>query len=80
MLSFSQDAAKLKAIALRYGSRIGTPKEAAAFADVVVLAVPWSSVPTALQQAVSLDGKVLFSSRSRATDPAHTLLWARVLC
>jgi 8-hydroxy-5-deazaflavin:NADPH oxidoreductase len=60
MLSFSTDMSQLDANARRYGAIAGTPKDAAKFGEVVVLAVPWSAVELALQQAGSLDGKVLW--------------------
>ena len=49
MLSFSRDAAKLKSTASSLGAKAGTPAEAAAFADVVVLATPWNVAGEALK-------------------------------
>jgi 8-hydroxy-5-deazaflavin:NADPH oxidoreductase len=63
MFSFSRSEQKLKDLAASVSSpaRIGTPAEAVAFADVVLLAVPWAAVPEAVRAAGSLSGKILFS-------------------
>jgi 8-hydroxy-5-deazaflavin:NADPH oxidoreductase len=60
MLSFGRDPAALAATAKALGALSGTPAEAVAFGDVVALAVPWQAVREALEQAGSLDGKVLW--------------------
>jgi 8-hydroxy-5-deazaflavin:NADPH oxidoreductase len=63
MFSYSRNPEKLKAAAASVSADtlIGTPAEAVQFADVVVLSVAWAAVEDALQQAGSLDGKILFS-------------------
>jgi 8-hydroxy-5-deazaflavin:NADPH oxidoreductase len=63
MFSFSRDEQKLKELAASVSAtaQVGTPIAAVQFADVVLLAVPWSAVPEALQAAGSLEGKILFS-------------------
>jgi 8-hydroxy-5-deazaflavin:NADPH oxidoreductase len=63
MFSFSRSEQKLKELAASVSDRAttGTPAAAVAFADVVLLAVPWTAVPEALQAAGSLSGKILFS-------------------
>jgi 8-hydroxy-5-deazaflavin:NADPH oxidoreductase len=63
LFSYSRDPAKLEKIAQSIGSnaRVGTPTEAVAFAEVVVLSVPYGAVEDALQAAGSLEGKMLFS-------------------
>jgi 8-hydroxy-5-deazaflavin:NADPH oxidoreductase len=63
MFSFSHDEQKLKALAASVSAtaQVGTAAAAVKFADVVLLAVPWSAVPEALQAAGSLEGKLLFS-------------------
>jgi predicted dinucleotide-binding enzyme len=60
MLSFSRDAAKLDKMAKALGAAAGTPEEAASFADVVALAVPWGSVNAAIVQAGPLVGKIIW--------------------
>jgi 8-hydroxy-5-deazaflavin:NADPH oxidoreductase len=61
--SFSNDPGKLRSAADAAGpnARAGAPAEAAAFGDVVLLAVPWGSVAEALRAAGAMKGKVLFS-------------------
>jgi predicted dinucleotide-binding enzyme len=63
LFSFSKDPSGLRAAAETAGpsARTGTPAEAAAFGDVILLAVPWGAVPEALRQAGDLTAKVLFS-------------------
>lgn len=63
MLSYSRNPEKLKAAAesVSADTLTGTPAEAVQFSDVVVLSVAWARVEDALQQAGSLDGKILFS-------------------
>jgi 8-hydroxy-5-deazaflavin:NADPH oxidoreductase len=63
MFSYSRSPEKLKAAAASVSveTLTGTPAEAVQFADVVVLSVAWAAVEDALQQAGSLDGKILFS-------------------
>ena len=54
-LSFSRDPERID----------GTPADAAAFGDVVVLSVPWDLVGTALEQAGGLDGKVVIDTTNQ---------------
>lgn len=63
MFSYSRSEEKLKAAAATVGSEVsvGTPSEAVAFADIVVLSVAWAALEDALKQAGSLDGKILFT-------------------
>jgi predicted dinucleotide-binding enzyme len=62
LLSYSRDPDKLRAQAEEIGARAGTPAEAAAFGDVVILAVPWPAIDDAVAQAGSLDGKVVIDT------------------
>jgi predicted dinucleotide-binding enzyme len=58
--SYSRSNEKISTIASSVpNAKPGTPAEAAACSDVVLLAVPWSSVADALGQAGSLKGKVV---------------------
>jgi predicted dinucleotide-binding enzyme len=63
LFSFAKEPDKLRAVADAAGptARVGTPQQAAAFGDVVLLAVPWAAVTEAVQAAGSLRGKILFS-------------------
>lgn len=61
--SYSRDAEKLKKVAAAVDpeAKTGSPVEAVAFAEVVVLAVPYTALDDALQAAGSLAGKLVFS-------------------
>jgi hypothetical protein len=63
LFSFSQDAAKLRAVTEAAGpaARSGTPSDAVAFGDVILLAVPWGAITEALEAARAINGKVLFT-------------------
>jgi 8-hydroxy-5-deazaflavin:NADPH oxidoreductase len=62
LLSFSRDEERLRAQAQDIGARAGTPAEAAAFGDIVIIAVPWPALDEAVAQAGSLDGKVVIDT------------------
>jgi 8-hydroxy-5-deazaflavin:NADPH oxidoreductase len=66
-LSFSRDPARLEELAGDIGDRAstGTPAEAAAFGEVVLLSVPWDLIPDALDQAESLDGKIVIDTTNQ---------------
>ena len=63
LFSYSKDQDKLRAIAAAAGTngRTGTPAEAVAFGEIVLLAVPWAAVTDALTSAGPIRGKTLFS-------------------
>lgn len=61
MLSFTRDPSKLEKTARSLGTRTGTPTEAAAFGDVIVLTTPWTVTAEALKQAGPVSGnKILW--------------------
>ena len=60
MLSYSRDLGQLQAKADAFGATVGTPAEAARFADVVAISVPWSSIDDALEKAGDLTGKLVW--------------------
>jgi 8-hydroxy-5-deazaflavin:NADPH oxidoreductase len=64
LLSFSRDPDKLRDLAASIGdrARTGEARDAVAFGDVVILSVPWSVIPEALEQAGSLEGKVVIDT------------------
>lgn len=70
-LSFSRDPATLLRLADEIGptATAGTPAEAVGFEDVVVISVPWSTLPTALEQAGSLADKVVIDTTNQFGDP-----------
>src|SRR5215470_223118 len=62
LLSYSRDENKLREAAASIGksARTGSPAEAAAFGDVVLLATPYPATPDAIRAAGSLDRKIVF--------------------
>src|SRR5438128_7930857 len=67
LLSFARDPDKLGSLAQDLGGSAGTPADAdaVAFGDVVVISVPWSAVPFALEQAGGLQGKVVIDTTNQ---------------
>jgi 8-hydroxy-5-deazaflavin:NADPH oxidoreductase len=63
VFSYARSERKLKRLARQAGRHAlaGTPKEAAARADALLLAVHWSRVGDVLKQAGTLSGKVIVS-------------------
>lgn len=63
VFSYSHSQKKLQQLARKAGAnaRAGTPAEAAAKADVLLLAVHWTRVDDVLKQAGSLSGKTVMS-------------------
>ncbi len=59
MVSFSRSPQTLEALAREAGCRTGSPADAAAFAEVIVLSVPWDVVDDALAQAGPLVGQAV---------------------
>jgi len=62
LLSYSRDPDKLRSQAEEIGAQAGSPAEAAAFGDVVILAVPWPAIDDAVAQAGSLDGRIVIDT------------------
>lgn len=71
MLSFSRDQDTLASLAAGIGPAAGTgsPAAAARFGEVVVISVPWSVLPQALEQAGPLDGKIVIDTTNQFGDP-----------
>lgn len=69
LFSFSRDQAKLQALAddAGAGAQVGTPAEAAAFGDLIVVSVPWALVDKVLAEAGSLDGKIVIDTTNPYT-------------
>ena len=67
MLSFSRDTTSLEQLAAELGERAttGSPEEAAAFADVVILSIPWGVISEALEQAGDLGGKIVIDTTNQ---------------
>jgi hypothetical protein len=79
MFSYSRSPEKLRELAAAAGrrGRSGSPGEAAAFADLVLLSVPWSQLDAALAEmgpaASALTGKVLLSTVNPVTEDLNHL-------
>ncbi len=71
LLSFSRDRAALDALATQAGpsAAAGSPRDAVAFGDVVVVSVPWGVLPLALEQAGPLDGKIVIDTTNQFGGP-----------
>lgn len=71
LLSFSRDRAAREQLAARIGpsASTGSPADAAAFGEAVVISVPWSVLPLALEQAGSLDGKIVIDTTNQFGGP-----------
>jgi predicted dinucleotide-binding enzyme len=68
MLSFVRDTEKLQALAADIGAQTGSPAETVAFADVVVFAMPWSTIPAAIEQAGDLRGRFVIDTTNQYGD------------
>jgi 8-hydroxy-5-deazaflavin:NADPH oxidoreductase len=62
LISFSRDPDRLRDTARTVGATAGSVAEAAAFGDVVVVAVPWRTLDDVARQAGSLWGKILIDT------------------
>jgi len=60
MLSYRHERAELTELARKLGSRVGAVHVTVRFGEIVVLAVPWDQIPAVLQQAGSLEGRILW--------------------
>lgn len=65
VVSFSHDPARLQALADDISGRVGSPREAAEFGEVVVLSVPWPLVDDVLAEAGSLDRKIVIDTTNQ---------------
>ena len=72
MLSFTRHPEELKQKAENMGATSGTPEEAVAFGDVIVLAVMYKILDKALEQAGSVDGKIIIDTNNSLLPPDHT--------
>ena len=71
LLSFSRDKAALAELAGQIGPRAvtGLPADAVAYGDVVVISVPWSVLPQALEQAGPLAGTIVIDTTNQFGSP-----------
>ena len=70
-LSFSRDPSTLSRLKSEVGAAAstGTVADAVAFGDVVVVSVPWSALPSALEQMGPLNGKIVIDTTNQFGDP-----------
>jgi 8-hydroxy-5-deazaflavin:NADPH oxidoreductase len=64
-ISFSRDQEKLRGLAGEIGVSVATPTDAVAGSEVVVLSVPWSVIPAALEQLGSLTGRIVIDTTNQ---------------
>jgi 8-hydroxy-5-deazaflavin:NADPH oxidoreductase len=79
MLSFSRDPSSLERLAGELGEHAsaGSPADAVAFGEVVILSVPWGAIEEALAQAGDLSGKIVIDTTNqfgsgRKPEPGQT--------
>lgn len=67
MLSFARDASKLDELASELGASasVGSPANAVAFGEIVILSVPWGVIPEALEQGGDLGGKMVIDTTNQ---------------
>lgn len=65
VVSFSRDPARLQALADDIAGRVGSPREAVEFGEVVMLAVPWTLVDDVLAEVGPLDGKIVIDTTNQ---------------
>jgi len=68
MLSGSRDPSSYDPLAEELGGDVGTPADAVAFGDVVIVSVPWGAIDEALAQAGDLTGKVVIDTTNQFGD------------
>ena len=68
LLVAGREPERLAPLAAEIGGRAGTPAEAGAFADVVVLSVPSRALDDTLAEAGSLDGKIVIDTTNAFGD------------
>jgi predicted dinucleotide-binding enzyme len=64
-VAFARDPEGLRRRAGELGVSAAAPDEAVAGAEVVVFSVPWGAIPEALEQAGSLEGKVVIDTTNQ---------------
>jgi predicted dinucleotide-binding enzyme len=71
LLSFSRDPQTLERLAAEIGpgASVGAPADAAEFGEVVVISVPWSMWPQAIEQAGPLAGKIVIDTTNQFGGP-----------
>jgi 8-hydroxy-5-deazaflavin:NADPH oxidoreductase len=65
VVSFSRDPARLQALADDIAGRVGSPRQAVEFGEVVMLAVPWTLVDDVLAEAGPIDGRIVIDTTNQ---------------
>jgi 8-hydroxy-5-deazaflavin:NADPH oxidoreductase len=65
LVSGSRDPSELQPLADEIGGRVGTPRDAAEFGEVVLFAVPWRAVNDVLAATGSLEGKIVIDTTNQ---------------
>jgi hypothetical protein len=65
LVSGSRDPAELQPLANEIGGRVGAPREAVEFGEVVLFAVPWRAVDDVLASTGSLEGKIVIDTTNQ---------------
>ncbi|MFL5848696.1 MAG: NADPH-dependent F420 reductase [Solirubrobacteraceae bacterium] len=65
LVSGSRDPSELQPLADELGGRVGTPREAVEFGEVVLFAVPWRAVDDVLASLGSLDGTIVIDTTNQ---------------
>jgi predicted dinucleotide-binding enzyme len=65
LVSYSRDPERLQTLASGIGARVGTPREAVQFGEVVMLSVPWRLIDEVLAEAGSLEGRIVIDTTNQ---------------
>jgi 8-hydroxy-5-deazaflavin:NADPH oxidoreductase len=66
VVSFARDTARLEQLATEVSGRVASPAEAVGASELVVVSVPWSALPEALERAGSLEGKIVIDTTNQS--------------
>ncbi len=71
LLSSSRRSAALEQLAAEIGPKVaaGTPAQAVSFGEVVVVSVPWTVLPAAIEQAGPLTGRIVIDTTNQFGGP-----------
>src|SRR3954451_25158428 len=64
-VAFARDPERLRAFFGEIGAAVAAPSQAVAGAEVVVLSVPWDTIPVALEEAGPLEGKIVVDTTNQ---------------
>jgi predicted dinucleotide-binding enzyme len=65
VVTFARDRAGLEGLAAEIGGQADEPAAAVGDAEVVVVSVPWDAIPQALEQAGSLEGRIVIDTTNQ---------------